>query len=51
MIEKADKLEFSLAMEREARASPVQGEVGKIFDFGRRGCGETTIPQSKIRDF
>ena len=26
-------------------------EVVKIFDFDRRGCKRTTIPQSKIKDF
>ena len=25
-------------MEREARASPVQGEVAQMLHFGRRGC-------------
>ena len=35
----------------QARASPVQGEVAKMFHFGRRGCSSTTIPQSKIIDF
>ena len=38
-------------MEREARASPAQGEVAKICDFGRRGRKYLAIPQSKIKDF
>ena len=38
-------------MERVARASLVQREVGKIYDFARRDCTETAIPQSKIKDF
>ena len=42
---------FAAPMEREARASPAQGEVAKICDFGRRGRKYLAIPQSKIRDF
>ena len=49
------KLEFivplAAPMEREARASPAQGEVAKICDFGRRGRKYLAIPQSKIKDF
>ena len=35
-------------MECEARASPVQGEVGKIEVFGRRGCKKKNNPSVKI---
>ncbi len=42
---------LAVQTEREAGASPVQGEVVKISDFDRRGCKRTTIPQSKIKDF
>ena len=27
-----------------SKASPVQGEVGKIFDFARRGCQSLSQP-------
>ena len=56
LTQQTDKLLF----DAPAKASPVQGEVAKIFDFCRRGCqffdfdlieAERTIPQSKIRDF
>ena len=47
------KLQFvvplAAPMEREARASPAQGEVAKICDFGRRGRKDLAIPQSKIK--
>ena len=38
-------------MEREARASPAQGEVAKIYDFGRRGRKYLAIPSQKSKIF
>ncbi len=33
-----------------AKASPVQGEVAKIFDFRRRGCSEKHTFAKNARD-
>ena len=38
-IQQSDKLLF----DAPAKASPVQGEVAKIFDFCRRGCTGTVF--------
>ena len=45
-IQQSDKLLFAgYAMARERpKASPVQGEVAKIFDFCRRGCCRSKLP-------
>ena len=40
LMQQTDKLLF----DAPAKASPVQGEVAKIFDFCRRGCCRSKLP-------